>query len=147
MVSFLWGGGRDTSHIDYINQTCRRLKTTRQIFNCVRWYLSCTDGISPMGDAAPSHIDYIRQTSRRLNTTRQIHQFTASTPAAHPSTPTLPPSLICGSARSWSEGQLDVGERGILWSGACYLRLLSPKESSDTIKKDNIIYCSYKEGT
>jgi hypothetical protein len=31
----------------------------------VRWYLSYTDGISPMGDAAPSHIDYIRQTSRR----------------------------------------------------------------------------------
>ncbi len=31
MVSFLWGGGRETSHIDYVGHISRRLNTTRQI--------------------------------------------------------------------------------------------------------------------
>jgi hypothetical protein len=103
-------------------------------------------------------IPHILIISDRLAGVSTPHDRFINSQQAHPSTPTLPPSLICGSARSWSEGQLDVGERGMCSSGACsrdvvwgclvqtnHLRLLSPDESSEII---NCVrwYLSYTDG-
>ena len=87
---------------------------------------TASDGSTPHADSSSQHTarDLNKMSLPNKSITKQAstHNTGAINPRekslpAHPSirNPT-PPSLICGSARSWSEGQLDVG--GMRSSGA-----------------------------